>query len=82
MKPRLVMIDWVDSAQPLGAWRFLDSLPPIDAVICKSVGWLVGQTKLVKMLAPNVALDDKGGYEQGSGFIRIPVRCIVRIKNL
>lgn len=79
---KLVLVEWVDSAQPLPNWRFLDNLPPLDAVICRSVGWLVGETKTVKMLAPNIGLADDGTFEQASGFIRIPTRCIKSMRQI
>lgn len=80
MKPKhpLLLIEWMDSAQPLPSWRFLDDLPPVEAIRCQSVGWLVGETEQVKMIAPNIG----GAFEQGSGFIRIPVRCIMSIRKL
>jgi hypothetical protein len=72
------MVEWLDSAQPLPAWRFLDDLPPLEAVRCFSVGWLVAENKRVKVLVPNIGDVESGGSAQGSGFIRIPVASIVR----
>jgi hypothetical protein len=53
MKPRLpylVLIEWLDSAQPLPAWRFLDDLPPLEVVRCYSVGWLVAEGEAMLLL--------------------------------
>lgn len=78
--PRLVLVEWEDSAQPVPSWMFLDDLPAMNPVKCKSVGWIVGESKSVMMLAPNI-----GDFEtsaQGSGFIRIPMRCITRVVGL
>jgi hypothetical protein len=81
-KPKLVIIEWLDSAQPLPAWRHLDDLPELEAVRCFSVGWLVAEDKSVKLLAPNIGDFDSGGSKQGSGFIRIPVAAVVRQREL
>ncbi|HEY9544744.1 MAG TPA: hypothetical protein VIR56_01985 [Solimonas sp.] len=72
-----VLIEWLDSAQPIPGWRLLSDLPNPDVVKCESVGWIIGETDDVLMLAPNIG--DRGGdSEQASGFIRIPVVSITR----
>ena len=76
--PKLVLIEWLDSAQPLPAWRYLDDLPPLEVVRCCSVGWLVAEGKGVKVLAPNIGNVETGGSPQGSGFIRIPTASVTR----
>ena len=30
--PKLVLIEWVDSAQPVSGWRFLDDAPAVEAI--------------------------------------------------
>ena len=78
MLPPLVLIEWVDSAQPIPGWRHLDDLPKLEIVRCLSVGWLVAENDEIRMLAPNlgdVASPENG---QGSGFIRIPIAAITR----
>ncbi len=74
----LLLVEWVDSAQPLPSWRHLDDLPPLEILECVSVGWLVGQTDKVKMLAPNLGDVRSDGNRQASGFIRIPVAAITK----
>jgi hypothetical protein len=81
-KPKLVLIEWVDSAQPVSGWHFLDAAPALEAIRCYSVGWLVGENKHTKMLAPNIGNFEGGGSSQGSGFIRIPARSITRLVQL
>lgn len=81
-RPRLVLVEWLDSTQPLSGWRFLDDLPPLDVVRCYSVGWLVAENKGVKLLAPNLGDLQSGGSRQGSGFIRIPSAAVVRQREL
>jgi len=50
----LVLIEWLYSARPDPAWRHLDDLPELKVIRCVSVGWLVGDSAEVTMLAPNV----------------------------
>lgn len=80
--PKLVLIEWLDSAQPEPAWRHLDNLPNLDVIHCVSVGWLVGESKGVKMLAPNIGDFDSGANAQASGFIRIPSAAVTRMVTL
>ncbi len=77
-KPKLMLIEWVDSTQPVPGWHFLDQAPEMEIVRCLSVGWLVGETDSVKMLAPNLGNLDSGGNAQASGFIRIPTQAVTR----
>jgi hypothetical protein len=76
--PKLVMIEWLDSAQPAPGWKFLEDAPALEVIQCVSVGWLVGESKTVKMLAPNIGNVQSGGSAQGSGFIRIPTAAVTR----
>lgn len=80
--PQLVMIEWLDSAQPLPSWRHLDDLPELAVVKCVSVGWLVAENDDVKMLAPNIGGCCSGENSQASGFIRIPASAVTRIVGL
>lgn len=76
--PPLVLIEWVDSTQPEPAWRHLDNMPELKVVECASVGWLVGDSEGVKMLAPNIGDLNTEGNAQASGLIRIPLRSVTR----
>jgi hypothetical protein len=76
--PKLVLIEWLDSAQPIPGWRHLDDLPALEVIQCVSVGWLIGENRSVKMLAPNIGDFESGTNAQGSGFIRIPVASVTR----
>lgn len=77
----LVLIEWEDSAQPVAEWRYIDDLAPAEVVQCQSVGFLVHDGDDVKMLAPNVG-DLGGAHAQASGLMRIPARCVVRVRRL
>lgn len=78
----LVLIEWVDSAQPVGSWRYIDDLPELEPVRCVSVGWKVAENEHVTMLAPNIGDFETAQGPQASGFIRIPRACITRVASL
>ena len=73
-----ILVEWIDSAQPISAWMFLDNKPSLEIIQCVSVGWVVGETDVVLMLAPNLGDIESGGAGQGSGFIRIPKSAVTR----
>jgi hypothetical protein len=82
MVHKLVVVEWVDSAQPLPSWRLLDDAPEPEIIVCLSVGWVIAKTKKVLMLAPNLGDIESGGTAQASGFIRIPTAAVTRITGL
>ena len=73
-----ILVEWIDSAQPISAWMFLENKPSLEIIQCVSVGWLVGETDDVLMLAPNLGDIESGGSGQASGFIRIPKSALTR----
>lgn len=75
--PRLILVEWLDSRQPVPGWSRLDELESAEPCFCVSVGFLVRETKNELVLAPNVADLDDEELIQGSGIITIP-RCSVR----
>lgn len=81
MKKRLVLIEWEDSSQPIGAWQLVGDVKAA-AVRIASVGWLIKDGKKVKALAPNVGGLDGKCAPQVSGVIAIPTRCVIQIKDL
>jgi hypothetical protein len=73
-----ILVEWADSAQPISAWMFLENKPSLEIIQCVSVGWVVGETDEVLMLAPNLGDIESGGSAQASGFIRIPKSAVTR----
>tara|TARA_R110000737_G_scaffold230712_3_gene244230 strand:- start:965 stop:1321 length:357 start_codon:yes stop_codon:yes gene_type:complete len=72
---KLVLVNWEDSVRPLPEWCHLEDIPALEIVECVSVGFIVGESQRVLMLAPN--LGDVGTSNvQASGCIRIPKSCI------
>ena len=73
-----ILVEWIDSAQPISAWMFMENKPSLEIIQCVSVGWVVGETDEVLMLAPNLGDIESGGSGQASGFIRIPKSAVTR----
>ena len=73
-----ILVEWTDSAQPIAAWMFLENKPRLEVIECVSVGWSVGETDEVLMLAPNLGDIESGGSAQASGFIRVPKSAVTR----
>lgn len=82
IQPKLVLIEWEDSCQPLPAWRHIADLPESRVIQCCSVGWLVSEANGVKMVAPNMGDIDSEDNLQASGIIRIPEAAITRMVEL
>lgn len=72
----LVLIEWEDSHHRPG-WTA--EAPEAKPLLCRSVGWLVSETKTAKVLAANVTDEEE---QQRCGDMTIPQRCIRRIKRL
>ena len=81
-EPELVLVEWEDSAQPVSSWHHINDAPSLEIVQCVSVGWLVGDSDRVIMLAPNIGDIENGDGAQGSGFIRIPKAAITKKVSL
>jgi len=81
--PPLVLLEWVDSAQPIPNWTFLSDFDEFDIIKCTSVGWLINDGKNVKALAQNLGnTGNTNSSDQVSGVIRIPACCVTRRVNL
>lgn len=79
----LVLIKWVDSAQPISGWHHLSDLKDYQKVIsCYSVGWLIYDDNKIKMLAPNVGDPNDDNNIQGCGVMRIPTVAVKKIIKL
>lgn len=79
---KLVVVEWLDSAQPASEWRHISDAPDLEVIRCLSVGWVVGENRQVVMLAPNIGDHKSGGGAQGCGFIRIPACAITKLTEL
>jgi hypothetical protein len=80
--PPLLCLDWVDSCQPVPAWRFIDDIAPQGPIRVRSVGWLVRRDARTVLLAPNLGNLQNGDALQASGVIEIPICAIVRERRI
>lgn len=77
----LVIISWVDSCQSEGAWQFLSDFSAQKPMEVTSVGWLIQDDDVCKVLAQSLAhrTDDD---VQSAGRKVIPSKCVVKIERL
>lgn len=80
IRPRLVLIEWEDSAQPVAGWNWLEGSDWRQLVKCQTAGWLVYDGADVKAVAQSRGAI--GGETQVSGVMRIPARAVTRIRRL
>lgn len=79
---KLVMIEWLDSTQPISQWQHLSDYERKDGIKCVSVGFLVHDGDKAKGLAPNMGDVDNEENIQASGIIHIPTCSITKITAL
>jgi hypothetical protein len=80
---KLVLIEWLDSAQPIASWQYLADLPKPTAHLCQTVGHLIEDGEQAKVVALSVAKsggDDE--WDQASGVTVIPSCSVVRMQFL
>jgi len=81
--PPLVLIEWLDSGQPVPGWQWLAELAPHRPHRCVSVGFLVQDDKDTKVIAPNLgASGGNNEWDQASGLITIPTPAVTKIERL
>lgn len=77
---RLVQIEWVDSRQPTAAWQRVSDLDHLREGRCTSVGFLIRETKDVKVLACSIA--DHDDDPQAAGVFVIPTAAVLSQRAL
>lgn len=78
----LVIIEWVDSRRPDASWRHLGGAKEWQICKCVSVGFLIADDEVRKVLAPNMADIDDASNMQLAGEIVIPTACVLSLKRL
>ena len=78
----LVLVEWIDSAQPRSRWEYLSDIGKPEPIRCVSVGWLIFDGKKSKSIAPNMGSIDDHESLHVSGVITIPTCAVTRIKRL
>jgi len=82
-QPSLVLIEWLDSGQPIPGWQWLASLERRQPHRCVSVGFLVQDDEQTKVLAPSLgASGGDGEWDQASGLITIPAPAVTKLERL
>lgn len=74
---KLVLVEWVDSAHSSG-WHILDEISKLDSLQCRSVGWVLTDTKEQITLISSIASDP----DQACGSMVIPRRAITKLTTL
>jgi hypothetical protein len=78
----LVQVEWKDAKQPISAWQHLSNIAGNKPLNCVSVGYLIRDDDVAKVLAPNMADIESELNIQASGIITIPSGCVTRILKL
>ena len=74
---KLVYVAWVDSHSGRG-WNDLENIAAkAEFLHCRSVGWLISETKEVMVIVPHLTSGDGDIIVQGCGDITIP-KCAIR----
>jgi hypothetical protein len=82
-QPPLVLIEWLDSGQPILGWQWLESLEQRRPHRCVSVGFLVQDDEHTKVIAPNLgASGGDDAWDQVSGLITIPTPAVTKLERL
>jgi hypothetical protein len=80
---KLVLVEWLDSHAGRG-WQDIESVERAAVPLyCRSVGWLVRETKDCKVLVPHISGEKNGTTVlQGCGDLTIPTAAIEKITVL
>ena len=80
---KLVLIEWLDAHAGRG-WQTIERIEQAaEPLYCRSVGWLLRETKECKVIAPHLAGEkNPATILQASGDLTIPTRCITRLTVL
>src|SRR5262245_426634 len=82
-QPPLVLIEWLDSGQPIPGWQWLSDFELRKPHLCRSVGFLIQDDESSKVLAPNIgASDGEGTWDQASGIMTIPTAAVQKMERL
>lgn len=82
-KPELVLVEWVDSGQPIPGWQWLADIEQRRSHKCVSVGFLLQDDEQTKVLAPNLGSSSGDeDFDQASGLMTIPTAAITKIERL
>jgi len=72
----LVLVEWLDSCSPVRKWQDPDAMKTYTVAQCRSVGWIISESKERIVLASSVAPDEVGEVTA------IPRSCVVKRRRL
>ena len=77
---KLVLIEWLDSHSGARRWQPLrEIVRNAEPVICRSVGWLVHDSKRCKVIVPHISGEkNEGVIPYGDGDLSIPAKAIIK----
>jgi hypothetical protein len=79
----LVLVEWVDSHSGRGWQDIAQFERAAEPLYCRSVGWLMSDTKACKVIVPHIAGEQNGDVMlQGCGDLAIPTKAIVKMTVL
>jgi hypothetical protein len=81
---KLVLVEWMDSSS-FNGWNSLEYIrdQSREPLFCRSVGWLVDRNRKTITLAASLSGEKNPGVRvKGSGDISIPMKCVVRVKEV
>lgn len=80
---RLVYVEWLDSYGCSATWQHLSAAKDAAPMVCRSVGWLLHDSKQCKVIVPHVSDAERDDLAaQGCGDMTIPTAAIVRLVDL
>ena len=76
---KLVLVEWMDSHAGRG-WQAVEQFDKAaEPLYCRSVGWLISESKDCKVIVPHIAGERNGDLAlEGRGDLSIPKRAILR----
>ncbi len=76
------LIEWEDSYGCSSRWEDIATEREPQALLCRSLGWVMRQSKRFIVLIPHLAKNDDLEAHQGCGDMVIPLAAIVRVERL
>lgn len=74
----LVLVEWVDSFGCEADWKVIEGPAP-EALICRSVGWLLHDDDKCLTIVPHLSTPHTKAEPQGCGDMTIPKVAVVRM---
>ena len=79
---QLVLVEWLDSRQPIASWMRLSEFETQGVCKCVSVGFVLKKERGEIVLSPNMADIEDEQNIQTCGVIHIPLACVTKITGL